>query len=262
MATKLNNEQIEQVESYLLDWELQYRDFYDEMLDHFCLEIESKLDLGFEEAFAQTTHLFAEYEFTVNKNISWLVNETTYHGVKAMEMERAVGMQNFYQKQYWQEMKKQILSWRVLVWGMVFFVFYTKFSQGLRIELHFPEGKGFAFLNGFLMGFFLPFTISLFMHTSLRNGPLEILGKIASKMPFGLRKIIQLFRKVKISVFFLVFLRYSTPVFIIALLALIFEFTIPSLIVSLMFTLGIILLVISSTLVYKFRNHLIPKINR
>ncbi len=39
---KLNASQIETIEYYLLSWELKYKDFYDEILDLYCTDIERK----------------------------------------------------------------------------------------------------------------------------------------------------------------------------------------------------------------------------
>ena len=62
---KLTPSQLATIETYLLSWELQFRDFYDEMFDHFCSEIEQRMSAGttFENALAETSSLFRGHEF-------------------------------------------------------------------------------------------------------------------------------------------------------------------------------------------------------
>jgi hypothetical protein len=58
---KLTPSQIETIELYLLSQELRDRDFFNEMLDHFIVTLENKLDEGeeFDYAFPKLTHEFA-----------------------------------------------------------------------------------------------------------------------------------------------------------------------------------------------------------
>lgn len=64
---KLTENQLQIIETYLLSWELQFRDFYDEMFDHFCTEIEQRMSNGtsFDDALGETSYLFSGHEYKV-----------------------------------------------------------------------------------------------------------------------------------------------------------------------------------------------------
>lgn len=80
---KLAPSQIETIELYLLSHELRDRDFYNEILDHFIVTLENKLDQGeeFDYAFPELTYEFADFSYKAN----WMSPE--YFGLKGRENE-------------------------------------------------------------------------------------------------------------------------------------------------------------------------------
>ena len=79
---KLTEPQIAEIEKYILDWEIEYREFFDEMLDHFVTDIEGQMNNGsdFYSAFHITAGKFSGKVFSKNMH-------TKYHGLKAFEMD-------------------------------------------------------------------------------------------------------------------------------------------------------------------------------
>ncbi|MCP9766712.1 hypothetical protein EGI22_02245 [Lacihabitans sp. LS3-19] len=119
---KLTTEQIEEIEKYILDWKIEYRSFYDEMLDHFIADIETQMGNGedFYTAFNITGKKFTGKVLS-RKN-------TEYYGIKAYEMEAVMNYSSSYSKMQKQAFLKQITSWRLIIWACISYVFY-KFPQ-------------------------------------------------------------------------------------------------------------------------------------
>jgi hypothetical protein len=111
---KLTTQQIEKIEHYLLDWGLEYKDFYDEVLDHFISKIEIYLDdeTDFDSAFVLTKRDFSGKKFKDN------------YGLKAFEAEFEYGLQQRVKRDIRTRMKNQFSTWRILVWGFVAWLFY------------------------------------------------------------------------------------------------------------------------------------------
>lgn len=119
---KLNESQIAEIEKYILDWEIEYKSFYDEMLDHFISDIEAQIENGeeFYTAFNSTSNRFTGKVFSSKK--------TEYYGLKAFEMEAATTYSKSYSSLQNQALLKQITSWRLIIWACIGYIFY-KFPQ-------------------------------------------------------------------------------------------------------------------------------------
>jgi hypothetical protein len=117
---KLTPSQLTTIETYLLSWELQFRDFYDEMFDHFCTEIEQRMSNGtsFDDALAETSYSFDEHEFkTAPASLK-------YRGVKAYEMEWVSKVRKKSNSRIINALKGQFLSLSVIVWALFCFGIY------------------------------------------------------------------------------------------------------------------------------------------
>lgn len=113
---KLTETQLETIETYLLSWELQFRDFYDEMFDHFCTEIEQRMSAGttFENALAETSYLFNSHKYRGDK----------YAGPKAYEMEWFDERTAKNKELLVSEFKRQIFSPKLVVWALAYFTIH------------------------------------------------------------------------------------------------------------------------------------------
>lgn len=119
---KLSTDQIAEIQKYILDWKIEYKSFYDEMLDHFIADIEAQMENGeeFYTAFNKTSSKFTAKIFS-RKN-------TEYYGIKAFEMEAVSSYSKSYSKMQNRALLNQITSWRVIIWMCVGYIFY-KFPQ-------------------------------------------------------------------------------------------------------------------------------------
>lgn len=117
---KLTETQLQTIETYLLSWELQFRDFYDEMFDHFCLEIEQRMSNGtsFDDTLAETSYLFNKHEFRANKIAK------KYRGIKAYEMEWLDKHKSKNKELVINEFKRYILRSKLLAWALACFAVY------------------------------------------------------------------------------------------------------------------------------------------
>jgi hypothetical protein len=123
---QLTETQLATIETYLLSWELQFRDFYDEMFDHFCTEIEQRMSAGtsFDNALAETSYLFEAYEF--KEGI------TEYFGLKAYEMAWFGKYKTKNNELLLNQFKQQVLSPKLLLWMLIYFATFQTciyFSQ-------------------------------------------------------------------------------------------------------------------------------------
>ncbi|AWV99238.1 hypothetical protein [Arcticibacterium luteifluviistationis] len=122
---KLTKPQIEAIELYLLDWGLEYQDFYDEVLDHFVSRIEDCLENyeSFEEAFMEVKNDFAGRSFK------------HYRGLKAFEMEYAENIKKELKKSFLKKMLLQLTSFRLVFWLLALFLVYQFFESSNEIFL-------------------------------------------------------------------------------------------------------------------------------
>ncbi len=76
----LSEQQLATIENYLLDWGIEYPDFYEEILDHYISAVEQKMQNGstWDNAFADTSYQFAEYEYKIGPMV-------THYGFKGFE---------------------------------------------------------------------------------------------------------------------------------------------------------------------------------
>lgn len=137
--------QVETVEYYLLTWELKYRDFYDEILDHYCTDIENqmKTGFGFDDAFDKTNQKFSKYYYAQNIRFA----EPKHHyGPKAFEAEYVDG----YRKTFKTKLKSYFLdvfrTYQIGFFGVLVMFFYYCFTSNifissrlLMITLHLPS---------------------------------------------------------------------------------------------------------------------------
>jgi hypothetical protein len=114
---KLSETQIAEIEKYILDCEIEYREFFDEMLDHFVTDIEAQMKDGsdFYSAFHITAGKFSGKSFDKRKH-------SEYFGLKAFEMESIYDYERSYKSAFWKQVLLQFYTYRILFW--VFFVFF------------------------------------------------------------------------------------------------------------------------------------------
>ena len=119
---KLNESQIADIQKYIFVWEIEYKSFYDEMLDHFIADIEAQMENGeeFYPAFNNTSNKFT------GKVIS--SKNTEYYGLKAFEIEATTTYAKSYSSMQNQALLNQVTSWRIIIWAFVGYLFY-KFPQ-------------------------------------------------------------------------------------------------------------------------------------
>jgi hypothetical protein len=113
---QLTETQLQTIETYLLSWELQFRDFYDEMFDHFCTEIEQRMSNGtsFDNALADASYLFSEHKYKGDK----------YAGLKAYEMEWFDKRTAKNKELLIIEFKRQVIGPKLLIWVAAYFAIY------------------------------------------------------------------------------------------------------------------------------------------
>jgi hypothetical protein len=121
---KLTTERIETIEKYLLEWGLEYQDFYEEVLDHFIAGAERYMDAGedFDAAFALIKKDFSGKRFG------------SHRGLKALETEYEDLRMKAFKKQLRQKVLLQFYSWRILVWVLIsgiLYRFYEKDNEAL-----------------------------------------------------------------------------------------------------------------------------------
>ena len=119
---KLTETQIAEIEKYILDWEIEYREFFDEMLDHFVTDIEGQMNNGsdFYSAFRITAGKFSGKTFDKRKH-------EKYFGLKAFEMESIYDFQKSYNQLAINVFKNQALSFRVFIWGCIGYFLFQNF---------------------------------------------------------------------------------------------------------------------------------------
>ncbi len=127
---KLNASQIETIEYYLLTWELKYKDFYDEILDHYCTDIENQMKTGlsFDDAFDKTNQVFSKYYYA---QIIRFQEPIHHYGPKAFEAEYVDG----YRKTFKTKLKNHFLNifrtYQIGFLGALVMFFYYCFSNNV-----------------------------------------------------------------------------------------------------------------------------------
>lgn len=130
---KLNTSQIETIEYYLLTWELKYKDFYDEILDHYCTDIESQMKAGlsFDDAFDKTNQVFSKYYYA---QIIRFQEPRHHYGPKAFEAEYVDG----YRKTFKAKLKNHFLNifrtYQIGFLGALVMFFYYCFSNNVFLS--------------------------------------------------------------------------------------------------------------------------------
>jgi hypothetical protein len=130
---KLNASQIETIEYYLLSWELKYKDFYDEILDHYCTDIESQMKAGltFDDAFDKTNQLFSKYYYA---QFIRFKEPLHHYGPKAFEAEYVDG----YRKTFKTKLKNHFFdifrTYQIGFLGALVIFFYYFFSNNVFLS--------------------------------------------------------------------------------------------------------------------------------
>lgn len=171
---KLNTQQIATIEHYLLDWNLEYKDFYDEVLDHFLEGIERKMDNGesFEMAFKAIQKDFSGKRYK------------SHLGLKAFEKEYASTIQKEFKREIRGLMLLQFTSWRALVWLPLLFM-------GMKFWL-----TGEELYKNILLGICLLVLILPFFFIPKENFKGRLSGEfVTSHWPLEKRKRKPLFKK-------------------------------------------------------------------
>lgn len=152
---KLTQPQIAEIEKYILDWNIEFKSFYDEMLDHFIADIEIQMSNGesFYTAFNNTSGKFNGKVFS-RKN-------TDYYGIKAYEMEAVTTYSKSYSRMQNQALIKQITSLRLIIWACIGYLFYKFPHYG---EFYFVASVSIILINLLLVLFLskAKFSIKMF----------------------------------------------------------------------------------------------------
>jgi hypothetical protein len=116
---KLSSQQIEKIVSYLNSLQLNFQEFYDEMLDHYCTAVENRMNQGesFDEARIAISHELAEDVYSPSKVGS------SFYGPKAMEMRFLKNASNF--KKDLSRTLNVIRSPWVVIWVLLIIIGYA-----------------------------------------------------------------------------------------------------------------------------------------
>ena len=123
---KLNESQIAEIQKYILDWGIEYKEFFDEILDHFVTSIERQMGDGiaFYDAFHSIVYTFSGKKFKKTKT-------DTYYGLKAFEMENLSISEHNMKTELKKTFLKQITSFRLFLW-VLFLIVIFRFDQYLK----------------------------------------------------------------------------------------------------------------------------------
>ena len=147
---KLTNKQITEIENYISSWNLVYKEVYDEMLDHYCSEIETQMEKGidFYSAFTDAHRQFENLEQKVSYG-----EITEVYGLKALESSQYSAIDKKVKKEYFKFSLKHLLSFRIVFW-----IFFTIFQY----KVLYSQFEEFSF-NDYLS------VIKNFINTSLNK---------------------------------------------------------------------------------------------
>lgn len=171
---KLTQSQQETIEHYLLNWNLEYKDFYNEVLDHFLEGVERKMGNGesFEMAFKAVQKDFSGKRYK------------SHLGLKAFEKEYASTIQKEFKRETRGLMLLQFTSWRVLIWLPLLFLAMQFWLTG---EENYKD---------FLLGICLIILILPFFFIPKENFRSRLWGEfVTSHWPLKKRKRKLLFKK-------------------------------------------------------------------
>lgn len=233
---KLTDLQIAEIEKYFDSCELTFKEFYDEMFDHFCSEIEHKMNesKSFEEAFNEVHENFDSYRQKVR-----LGEISEFYGLKALEYQQAMYFDRNIKKEYFKSLGKNLSSSKILIWlflGILIFKFSPFPHINFKLNRLGAFSGGFSIpLNIFLVAFIIEKTniVEGFKHSTL--------GSFFSAK----RRIFTAFSLKTVSVFKIVLIPISVLIFIIQFITL-FEIQMDKVSQSIVFTM--IILLLSTTL--------------
>jgi hypothetical protein len=233
---KLNESQIAEIEKYFNSCELTFKEFYDEMFDHFCSEIEHKMNesKSFEESFNEVHENFDSYKQKVR-----LGEISEFYGLKALEYQQAMYFDRNIKKEYFQSLVKNFSTSKILIWiflGLLIFKFSPYSQINFKLNSIGAFSGGFSIpLNIFLAAFIIEKTnlVEGFKHSTL--------GSLFSTK----RRIFTDFSLKSVSVFKIVLIPISAFIFIIQFITL-FEIQMDKVSQSVVFTM--IILFLSTTL--------------
>ncbi|SOE21098.1 hypothetical protein SAMN06298216_1570 [Spirosomataceae bacterium TFI 002] len=170
---KLNAVQISRVEEVLAEQKLVFKDFENEMVDHICSKIENEYreDADFEVALHNELYAFQDHFFKVSNIIE---SGKYFTGIRALEMERFKEINRGVKRAFLNSLKRQILTWRLGVWAILFLLFF-EFENYLKVNyLGFENFSDGAFA-GAMMTTFVASTLVLFSNSPMfRSEPASI----------------------------------------------------------------------------------------
>ncbi|MFC3811574.1 hypothetical protein [Lacihabitans lacunae] len=214
---KLTNKQITEIENYISSWNLVYKEVYDEMLDHYCSEIETQMEKGIDyySAFTDAHRQFENLEQKVSYG-----EITEVYGLKALESSQYSAIDKKIKKEYFKFSLKHLLSFRIVFW-IFFTIFQYKVLYSQFEELSFNDSK-ISFWGGFCLGITYPFLAAVLSNSSLvdnlkNTGIKHILNLIYKKdARFEIRKIailkLLIFPLIIVLLFFQSYALFQIPI--------------------------------------------------
>ncbi|SOE21097.1 hypothetical protein SAMN06298216_1569 [Spirosomataceae bacterium TFI 002] len=170
---KLNHTQIELVGDTLIEKGLVYRDFYDELLDHFCSAIEDKMAEGltFKKAL---NGLLLDLNKIESKAIFGSYRNS-FSGLKALQHLKFKAIDKKVKKELLSQIGNQVLSYRIIFWIILFLLSYRFAPTSFSIDIMIGDGFFRSFIISFIWGlgivagaFFLtPDSLMEYLHNSV-----------------------------------------------------------------------------------------------
>jgi hypothetical protein len=242
---KLTDSQIDEIVKYFDSCELTFKEFYDEMLDHFCSEIEHKMNesKSFEESFNEVHENFDSYKQKVR-----LGEISEFYGLKALEYQQAMYFDRNIKKEYFKSLVKNFSTSKILIWLLLCLLIF-KYLPYANINFKLNS------LGSFTGGFSIPLNIFLAAFIIEKTNLVEgfkhsTLGSLFSTK----RRIFTAFSLKTVSVFKIVLIPISAFIFIIQFITL-FEIQMDKVSQSILFTMTILLL--STTLNFFIKKKII-----
>ncbi|MCP9764856.1 hypothetical protein [Lacihabitans soyangensis] len=229
---KLTDSQIAEIEKYFNSCELTFKEFYDEMFDHFCSEIEYKMNesKSFEESFNEVHENFNSYKQKVR-----LGEISEFYGLKALEYQQAMYFDRNIKIEYFKNLANNFLTSKILIWlliGLLIFKFLPYATINFKLNSLGSFTQGFSIpLNIFLAAFIIEKAnlVEAFKHSTL--------GSLFSTK----RRVFTDYSLKTVSVFKIVLIPISALIFIIQFVTL-FEIQMDKVSQSIVFTLTILML--------------------
>lgn len=173
---KLNTHHISKVNEVLADQKLVFKDFENEMVDHICTVIENEYtdDSDFEVALNNELYSFQEHFY---RPTGYYDNDDEFfEGLAALEMERFYETDKSIKRSFLLVLKKQLLTWRVLLWASVFFLL-LRFNPSIVLANSYFSKISLGSLFGFILASMIPFS-STPTYRSEPRGLLQFLPKL------------------------------------------------------------------------------------